>query len=91
MKRIEIEGLDSEALRQMLADVLKVELKDLAKLLQPVPDEYLTTKEVMDLLKVSAITIHRWSKAGKLKPFGIGHRVYFKKSDIDACLTPLTI
>jgi len=51
--------------------------------------EYLTRQDVADLFKVDLSTIHNWCKTGKLKPYGIGSRVYFLQSDIDTCLTPL--
>lgn len=46
-------------------------------------EEILTRQEVADLLKISLSTIHNWCKKGKLKPHGIGNRVYFKRSEIE--------
>ncbi len=53
------------------------------------PTEYLTRNEVADLLKCDLSTLHNWVKKGKLMPYGIGNRVYFKRTDIDAVLMPL--
>jgi len=52
-------------------------------------DEWLTRKEVARLLKVDLSTIHNWCKNGQLKPYGIGNRVYFLKSEIQESLIPL--
>lgn len=52
-------------------------------------EEYLTRREVADLLKIELSTLHNWSKKGKLKPYGIGNRVYFLRSDIEKALKPL--
>lgn len=52
------------------------------------PTEYLTRNEVADLLKCDLSTIHNWCKKGKLIPYGIGNRVYFKRSEIEAVLIP---
>lgn len=52
------------------------------------PTEYLTRNEVAGLLKCDLSTIHNWCKKGKLIPYGIGARVYFKRSDIEAVLLP---
>lgn len=52
-------------------------------------EEYLTRKEVADLLKIELSTLHNWCKKGKLKPYGIGNRVYFRRSEIEAALKPL--
>lgn len=54
-----------------------------------VPTEYLTRGEVAELLKCDLSTLHNWCKKGKLKPFGIGNRVYFRRSDIEAAMIPL--
>ena len=56
---------------------------------KPKTDEYLTRQEVADKLKCDLSTVHNWSKAGILKPYGIGNRVYFKTSDIEAVMLPL--
>jgi predicted DNA-binding transcriptional regulator AlpA len=50
---------------------------------------YLTRKQVSTMFDVSLATIHNWCKSGKLKPLGIGARVYFLRSDIEQSLTPL--
>lgn len=44
--------------------------------------EYLTKKEVSQLLKVSISTIDNYSKQGYLQPLSIGRRILFKKSDV---------
>ncbi|WP_050899193.1 helix-turn-helix domain-containing protein [Marinitoga piezophila] len=49
-------------------------------------DEFLTKKEVAKLLKVSEVTIYRWSKQGILKPIKIGKKVLFKRADIEKLL-----
>lgn len=51
---------------------------------QPIqPTEYLTRSEVCKLLKIDASTLHRWRKDGTIPSFGMGNRVYLKRSDID--------
>ena len=71
-------------------DALNQRLDNLQQNLQPkIPAEYLTRNEVAQLLKVDLSTIHNWCKKGKLIPFGIGARVYFKRTDIEAALTQI--
>jgi len=41
------------------------------------------------MLSVDLSTIHNHCKNGKLKPFGLGSRVYFLRSDIEKSLIPL--
>jgi hypothetical protein len=50
------------------------------------PTELLTRNEVAELFKCDLSTIHNWCKKGKLIPYGIANRVYFKRSEIDQFL-----
>lgn len=47
------------------------------------PTEYLTRNEVCKLLQIDLSTLHRWRKESYLTAFGIGNRVYFKRSEIE--------
>ena len=74
---------------EIIADV-KVILDDFLKHFKPVqPAEYLTRQQVAKMFDVDLSTVHNWCKSGKLKPLGIGSRVYFLRTDIEACLIPL--
>ena len=42
----------------------------------------MTTKEVAEYLRVSAVTIWHWKKQGRISYHKIGRRVYFKKEEI---------
>jgi hypothetical protein len=53
------------------------------------PPEFMTRGEVAEMLKVDLSTLFNWNKKGKLIPYGIGNRVYYKRSDIEAVLIPL--
>ncbi|WP_140484760.1 helix-turn-helix domain-containing protein [Flavobacterium sp. GSA192] len=53
------------------------------------PNEYLTRHEVAKMFNVDISTVHNWCKSKKLKPLGLGSRVYFLRSDIEASLKPL--
>lgn len=52
-------------------------------------NELFTRSELANFLKVDLSTIHNWCKNGKLKPLGLGARVYFRKSDIENSLIPI--
>lgn len=47
------------------------------------PTEYLTRSEVCKLLKIDLSSLHRWRKEGKIPSYGIGNRVYFKRSEVE--------
>ena len=48
------------------------------------PDDFLTIREVADLLKVSDKTVRRLEARGELPGFRVGAQVRFRREDIDA-------
>lgn len=45
----------------------------------------LTTTEAAEVLRISAITLHRWRKARKGPPFiPMGRKVYYRRTDLEA-------
>jgi len=44
--------------------------------------EWLSVKEVSDLLKISQVTVHAWSKTGRLQKHRLGSRVRFRKDEV---------
>lgn len=79
-----------EQLQTEISNGVKVQLQEFLKHFKPVqPAEYLTRQTVAKMFDVDLSTIHNWCKSGKLKPLGIGSRVYFLRTDIEACLIPL--
>lgn len=68
----------------------KSEFENLKKEFQPKePTEFLTRNEVKELLKVDLSTVHNLTKRGKLKSYGLGGRVYYKRSEVEQSIKPL--
>jgi len=68
---------------------LQNQLTELKQNFEPkAPTEYLTRTEVSEMLKCDISTIHNWTKKGKLIPYGIGNRVYYKRLEVEAVLKP---
>lgn len=79
-----------EQLQQAIIDGVKEQLEELKKNFQPKePTEFLTRNEVKDMLKVDLTTIWNYTNKGKLKAYGIGNRVYYKRNEVEAALKPL--
>jgi hypothetical protein len=77
-------------LKNEITTDVKVILDDFLKHFKPVqPAEYLTRQQVAKMFDVDLSTVHNWCKSGKLKPLGIGSRVYFLRTEIEASLIPL--
>jgi len=77
-------------LQEAILKGIKAEIDILKKEFQPKePTEYMTREEVRDLLNIDLSTVHNWTKRGKLKAYGIGNRVYFKRKEVEQAIKPL--
>ena len=73
-----------------LFEGLQNQLKELKQNFEPkIPNEYLTRNEVAEWLKCDLSTVHNWTKKGKLIPYSIGNRVYYRRKDVEEVLKPL--
>lgn len=73
-----------------LFEGLQNQLSEIKQNFEPkVPAEYLTRNEVAEMLKCDLSTVHNWTKKGKLKPYSIGNRIYYKLREVEAALIPL--
>ena len=52
-------------------------------------DELLTREQTAEFLQVDVSTLYLWAKKGKIKPYGIGKRRYYKRSELIECLTQI--
>ena len=82
-KTIQIQEFTIDELADKVADKLmskiEVYLKEYAT---KNDDTLLTRKETINYLKINFSTLWDWTRKGKLVPYYIGSRVYYKKLDI---------
>lgn len=90
MSTIQFIQTTPEQLQDKIAAIVSNQLSKFLEVYKPKqPNDYLTRNEVADLLSIDLSTVHNWCKSGKLKPLGIGNRVYFIRKDLEQSLTPL--
>ncbi len=91
MQSIQFIQVSPEQLQSEITKGIKSHLDDFLKNFKPKqPNDYLTRQEVATMFNVDLSTVANWQKNGKLKPLGMGGRVYFLRSDIEASLTPIS-
>lgn len=66
-------------IKKVIKDILG---ESLEKRQSNIPDELLTREEVCLLLKISKTSLWKWTKDGKVKAYGIGNRVYYKRIEL---------
>jgi hypothetical protein len=90
IESVQFISVTPEQLQGAIITGVKVQIDKLKKEFQPkIPTEYLTRNEVKELLSVDLSTIHNWQKKGKLRAYGIGHRVYYKRHEVEQSIKPL--
>ena len=52
-------------------------------------DELLTREEACKLLSINKTSLWKHTKSGRLKSYGIGNRVYYKRSELLESIKPL--
>jgi len=92
MQTVQFIQTTPQELQNQITEGVKNQLQEFLKLYTPKqPNEYLTRQQVAQMFNVDISTIHNWCKSGKLKPLGLGARVYFLRSDIEQSLQPLNV
>ncbi|MBT7463648.1 MAG: helix-turn-helix domain-containing protein [Bacteroidetes bacterium] len=91
MRQLQFIAITPDQLKESIVSGIKAELSIIKSEYQPKePTEYLTRNEVRDLLKIDLSSVHNWTKKGKLRAYGIGNRVYYKRQEVEAAIKPLT-
>jgi len=69
----------------IVIEMERVVSEERAKSKRPVKLLY-KVKELCELFQVSKPTIYEWIREGKLKPFRIGSRVFFKGEEVEGLI-----
>ncbi|MFE3846619.1 helix-turn-helix domain-containing protein [Flavobacterium sp. LB3P45] len=92
METIQFISYSPKQLQGEITTAVKNQLEEFLKHYQPQqPKEYLSRKNVAEMFGVDISTVHNWCKAKKLNPLGIGSRVYFLRSEVEASLQSLNV
>ena len=87
MDSILFSGVTPQDFKQEILEGVKTYLRELQfQQTEKQTSDYLTRQQVAEMLSIDLSTLHNWTKQGKLIPYGIGHRVYFKRSEIEQAI-----
>jgi len=86
MQTIQFIGTSPTELASLIADGISKHLENLNRFNpsseKDSPKEIMTRKETAELFSVSMVTIHDWCNSGIIKPYKVGNRTYFKRSEL---------
>jgi hypothetical protein len=92
MAQVQFIQTTPQELQQQINEGVKIQLQDFLKHFTPTqPKEYLTRSDIAKMFDVNIGTVHNWCKSKRLNPLGIGSRVYFLRSEVEASLQPLNV
>ena len=86
--QIFLNGITVEQLAEALTPLLNCQTTDILK--QP-ENDLLTRAEVSKLLSINFTSIWKHTRSGKLKSYGIGNRVFYKRSEVLEAVKPLQV
>jgi hypothetical protein len=87
---IMVHNLNVHQLQEIIISTVSGQLNDVFDALKREKNETLLTREeTYRLLKIDSTTLWYWTKAGKLKSYGISNRRYYKKNEVIESLTLL--
>jgi excisionase family DNA binding protein len=75
----------AEAVAPAIASLLQPQV---VQQLEPL-NEFISRDEVCKILKFNKVTLHKHTKTGRLKAYGIGNRVLYKRSEVLEAVKPL--
>ena len=79
-----------ESTEQKNLDFFKTSKDDQLELLKTIiaqyEEEYLTRAEVSKIYKVSPSTVSNWKNEGVINAYGLGGRVYYKRTEINSSM-----
>lgn len=86
MGGIQILQVTPTDLAQLISESVKAELQGILQSNQQPTKvdakELLTRKETAELLQVSLVTVHEWTKTKILTHYKMGNRTYYKRSEV---------
>jgi len=83
-------GTNSQEFKNEILEGVKKHLQDLlSQQKEKETSDYLTRQQVAEMLSIDLSTLHNWTKKGKITSYGIGNRVYYKRSEIENAFVKL--
>lgn len=76
-----------EELIKDIKQVVEDKFSELSSTLSPKePEDWITRKQLKEMLSVSYVSIHNWCDKGIIKSYKIGAKTLFKRSEIEKVL-----
>jgi len=89
-KITQVHHVSGDELLQNFLNGVEEKLNNFEKNFQPKePTEWITRKEVSEILSITLVTISKWSEKGILNPYRVGNMIRFKRKEVEQALTKI--
>lgn len=89
-EELQFVGITPEENNRQIFDYLDKKFMEIKQFYQPKePTEYITKKEVSDMLSIKATSVHNWTKKNILQSYRIGGRVLYKRVEVEESIIRL--
>ena len=79
-----LHGISPDELTEKILNGVKEQMEQFKKDIVPTEkNDYLTRKQVSELLQISLFCVHDWMKKGILHPLKMGNLTYFDRKEIE--------
>ncbi len=82
MQKFELIQVSPQELATLIQESVKQSLPDFPNQKDSDQKEILTRSETAHLFSISLVCLHYWIKKGILKPYKVGNKTYFKRSEV---------
>jgi excisionase family DNA binding protein len=89
-EKLQLIEMSPEQLKELLLKGVIERLDRLENQLQPKePTEFLSVQDASELLQVDRSSLYNWKNRGLIQFYGIGNRVYLKRSELEQAVIPI--
>lgn len=86
----QVHHINQDDLISSIASVLEEKLNSFKENFQPKkPTEWISRKEVGEILSISLVSVDIWTKKGILTAYRIGNKKRFKRTEVENALTKI--
>ena len=85
-----VEHTNDEDLTSSVSKAVAIVFNTFVERFQPIkPTQWITRKEVGEILSISLVTVDDWSKRNILTAYRIGNKKRFKRTEVENALTKI--
>lgn len=89
-EQVQFISTSPDELVRKLTEAVSKQLEGIRSNAAPKPEsELLTRTQAAEFLQIDLATVWRWTQQGKIKSYGLGAKVFYKREELEAALKPL--